>query len=469
MIGIGIRFELGRYHANPWGAHVNEAAVEWPPSPWRLIRALYSSSRTNVTLAEHIAAGDRALQALLNAPPPIFELPPVAASHTRHYMPQTTYSPLRLGDTSKVLDGFVAVDPQQELVAWWDVDLDADAADALGHIARGLGYLGRSESVCSARLRTGAGPSHRSAAPADTVDTQDVGWELIELLCPQRGKPLDNLMVSVTDLRKRKQLLPPHTEHVTYAVQREPVHTLKARHRKTDSRPHIALLRLQGPARPGITESVIVGQTLRSALQSIYGKRNENACSPTFSGRSGNQPRDDQHSHAHYLALPGPDGRRIDTLAVWAPEGFRSPEVEALARLTHLTVHGIPERLPATLAALGSEHELQFASLLGPARSWQSLTPFGLVRHPKLRGGKVLDSPVEQVRRELAHRGFPEPKDINLQPGSWHRYRSSKQGQSRLQRASVFGVQLRFDAEVHGPIALGAFSHFGLGLFTPRK
>ena len=29
-----------RYHATPWDAHVNEGRVEWPPSPWRLLRAL---------------------------------------------------------------------------------------------------------------------------------------------------------------------------------------------------------------------------------------------------------------------------------------------------------------------------------------------------------------------------------------------------------------------------------------------
>ncbi|HFQ89125.1 MAG TPA: type I-U CRISPR-associated protein Cas5/Cas6, partial [Desulfobulbus sp.] len=40
MLAIGFRFIAGRYHATPWGRHVNEAAVEWPPSPWRIVRAL---------------------------------------------------------------------------------------------------------------------------------------------------------------------------------------------------------------------------------------------------------------------------------------------------------------------------------------------------------------------------------------------------------------------------------------------
>jgi CRISPR-associated protein Csb2 len=37
---LRLRFPGGRYHATPWGHHVNEGQVEWPPSPWRLLRAL---------------------------------------------------------------------------------------------------------------------------------------------------------------------------------------------------------------------------------------------------------------------------------------------------------------------------------------------------------------------------------------------------------------------------------------------
>ena len=40
MIAIELTFPAGRWHATPWGRQVNEGAVEWPPSPWRLLRAL---------------------------------------------------------------------------------------------------------------------------------------------------------------------------------------------------------------------------------------------------------------------------------------------------------------------------------------------------------------------------------------------------------------------------------------------
>lgn len=467
MIGLAIRFELGRYHANPWGSHVNEAATEWPPSPWRLIRALYSTARTNLNLATQQPAIDRALQTLVDAPPPVFVLPPTASAHTRHYMPLSSYSALRAGDTSKVLDGFLAIDPQAELSAWWDVALDAEAADALAEVARRLGYLGRSESVCSARMVAGAGPDPISAAPAESLDVGGDMWELTDLLCPRRGQPLESLAVSVAELRKSRRLIPAGAERVTYAVAQSEPATSRRPSRTRGEAPTLALLRLRGSARPAITEAVVVGQALRNALQHVYGARNDDKASPTFSGRQGNEPRDDQHRHAHYLSLSDAQGPRIDRLVVWAPEGFGPREVEALAALPHLSIHDIPQRMPLALATLATESNLDLRSLLGPSRAWGSITPFGLVRHPKQRRGELLDSPADQVRRELQLRGFPEPERVDFERGSWHRFRSHKAGQSRLQRTSVFGVRLQFEEPVSGPIALGAFSHFGLGLFTP--
>ena len=45
MIALSVRFIAGRYHATPWGHHVNEGLIEWPPSPWRILRALLASCK----------------------------------------------------------------------------------------------------------------------------------------------------------------------------------------------------------------------------------------------------------------------------------------------------------------------------------------------------------------------------------------------------------------------------------------
>ena len=75
MVALAFRFDLGRYHASRWGTHVNEAAVEWPPSPWRILRALYAAGRTNARLAAHQEQLDAALALLAQGPPPSYSLP----------------------------------------------------------------------------------------------------------------------------------------------------------------------------------------------------------------------------------------------------------------------------------------------------------------------------------------------------------------------------------------------------------
>jgi hypothetical protein len=41
-VAMGFEFPLGEYHATPWDRAVNSGDSEWPPSPWRIVRALLS-------------------------------------------------------------------------------------------------------------------------------------------------------------------------------------------------------------------------------------------------------------------------------------------------------------------------------------------------------------------------------------------------------------------------------------------
>ena len=80
MIVISFQFLAGRYHATPWGRHVNEGAVEWPPSPWRILRALVATwKRTLPELAEEDVKPIFETLAKL----PEFVLPAAATGHTR--------------------------------------------------------------------------------------------------------------------------------------------------------------------------------------------------------------------------------------------------------------------------------------------------------------------------------------------------------------------------------------------------
>src|SRR6266436_4894467 len=100
---IRLRFPGGQYHATPWGRHVNEGVAEWPPSPWRLLRAFVAVWKRS---CPELSADKvrRVLEQL--AHPPHFRLPASRVAHTRHYMPWEKKGPQ---DRTLVFDTFVSV------------------------------------------------------------------------------------------------------------------------------------------------------------------------------------------------------------------------------------------------------------------------------------------------------------------------------------------------------------------------
>lgn len=180
MVIIKLTFPGGRYHATPWGRHVNEGAVEWPPSPWRLIRALIAVYWRK---GRHLAEPET-LQLLLDrlaTTPPHYALPDGSAAHTRHYMP------LYNGKTTKVFDAFFHVAPDACLhIGWPGLKLEDSERALLGGLLEGLAYLGRAESWTEAELL----PPNASAPVFNAVPVEDPlaepppGQEREQVLCP---------------------------------------------------------------------------------------------------------------------------------------------------------------------------------------------------------------------------------------------------------------------------------------------
>ncbi|MDR0967044.1 MAG: type I-U CRISPR-associated protein Cas5/Cas6 [Myxococcales bacterium] len=154
MICLEFRFPAGRYHATPWGRHVNEGALEWPPSPWRLCRAFLAAgfNRLGWSASDALPDDARSLMLKLVDAPPDYELPRANSAHTRHYFP----SPKLNENPTKVLDTFVHVGRDREddvLRAFWPVDLDDAERSLLEALLAQLPYLGRAESWVEASLR----------------------------------------------------------------------------------------------------------------------------------------------------------------------------------------------------------------------------------------------------------------------------------------------------------------------------
>ncbi|MEM9488116.1 MAG: type I-U CRISPR-associated protein Csb2 [Myxococcota bacterium] len=153
MLWVEIEFLAGRYHATPWDRHVNEGAVEWPPSPWRLLRALVACgfakhgwpSGSGPVMDRIPAPAAQAIKRLCGAPP-VYYTPEAGQAHTRHYMPD--YAP---GKTARVLDAFACPGRDDPMFIAWDIELDPQQREQIAGLFANLGYLGRAESWVAAR------------------------------------------------------------------------------------------------------------------------------------------------------------------------------------------------------------------------------------------------------------------------------------------------------------------------------
>jgi len=190
-----LRFPGGRYHATPWGHHVNEGLIEWPPSPWRLLRALlatgYSALNWKGDLSRPIHSSPpeeaRILVLKLASTLPTYRLPGAVGSHTRHYMPLGMLDKGREKTTlvfdtwTKVGDGILGIT--------WDVPLTTEETRLLDRLAEHLGYLGRSESWVDAHLAQPGEmpPEGTDCFPEEGHLNPGPGWEQVPLLAPEPG------------------------------------------------------------------------------------------------------------------------------------------------------------------------------------------------------------------------------------------------------------------------------------------
>lgn len=443
MITIAFRFLAGRYHATPWGRHVNEGAVEWPPSPWRILRALVGAwKRTLPDLPEDVV--QLVLQHL--AAPPQFVLPPASTGHTRHYMPiiegnNTT--------KTKVFDTFVAIPRDAQLVARWPgASLDDTRREMLARLLTNLNTLGRSESWCDARLIPNAAaslvtelgrremvsaPLNGSRAPADA--------EIVRVLCADPSTAFGNALFTETVERRRAGKItqqsvktttydpdwhlcaetlwlhaqrwsdPPGSCWVQYARPREcfKVEPLRRPRLRAVAPPLIQVARyaLDSTVLPLVTETLPVAEAARRALMGIYGRLTETDGVP---GRSSVLAGKNEagrplvgHAHAYYLPSDEDGDGRLDHLTVFARAGFDHDEVRALDRLHHLdTGRKGEERHPLRLLllALGGLEELS-AGPLAPSNVWISATPYIATRHAKTRGRERTDMTCAAAQAEF--------------------------------------------------------------------
>lgn len=507
MLAVSVEFTAGRYHATPWGRHVNEGIPEWPPSPWRFLRALLAAWKTTCPDVEKENV-EEVIRPLREAP--LYHLPPATAAHTRHYMPwDKNWKRNRPNATTLVLDTFVVVPRDRPVVIVWpDAELEVGAKTLLGQLLDGVGYLGRSEAWCRATVddRWELTEDRTRLDDRDVDKTLDLncrpmaegsedstgsggddGTEQVSVLAPEESANLEHLMMDTGDLRKEgiDPTRPPGSRWLQYA---RPEDCFEAESGPEAFRifageqPTVVRWALDGNVFPRITDTVEWGGVARAAAMSAYGRRYDGEASPILAGKDADGEPLKGHQHAFYLPTDEDLDGRLDHLTLWAPGGLDRRVLRALGDLSVLYPEG--GRPELQLLQLGEGHADDFSEspFFGSTRTWMSVTPFVLYRHPKRRNdgtpklddaGRWQDGPRDQVRLACQRRGFPDPEEIHrveacpLEGTSlrWTEFQRWRKRGPDPARAEGYGFRIRFPREVPGPLTLGYASHFGLGMF----
>ncbi len=487
MVVIELRFLTGRFHATPWGRNVNEGVPEWPPSPYRLLRALYDAwkrkrpnwpeSRVRPTLE---AVGQEC---------PRFFLPPARAAHTRSFLSENKKD---VTSRQKVFDPFVVLSPKEAVVVGWPtVSLSPDAASDLGDLLGLMNYLGRSESWVEARFAPRTDGLSWNCEPAH-VGADSGEYQQVRVACPeapvsysqspyetpadgkrgprQRVDWLGALSWSTKDLLEARRSEPPAFQYVTYfrpARCFDPPPVARAVGR---GRPVTAVLYvLEGKVRPPVTATLEIAERVRRKLMGIH-KRivgDPTSVSRKLSGKDAEgRPL---HGHRHTFILPLDKDRdgRLDHLLVTCKEPFNGDERRALDGLDSIwQAKGRPDLrcVPIFWGAPGA--------IWPQATVVRSETPFVPPRHYRKGRGEFTQWLASEVHREATNQNVPLPVRVTpmrcLERSGreirWIEFRRNRKDD--LPRLG-YGFELEFADPVDGPIALGYGCHFGLGLFVP--
>ncbi len=469
MAVLELRFLAGRYHATPWGRNVNEGEPEWPPSLFRLARALL-----DIWYRRHpeVSAEDMRSCLALLAGTPRMVVPPSSHMAVKCYLDQNKKDV----DKQPVIDAFMCVAKAAPLY----VELPKDASEAslnlLNMLASELNYLGRSESWIAAKTLSGLpngtiwncepGAGSRVIGLSSEAEYQLLPFQ------PKHGKGrqqrnctwLEALSFSTAQLQAEGWNRHPLAQPYGYKI--EISESLPICHAAYEGNLCVTYA-LKACPLPSVTQTLPLAERVRAGLMSCH-KRicddDARRVSPLFSGKDAAGQPLCGHQHAFYWPCDLDGDGKIDHVRVVCRRMVSEDERLALENLHRLWVRG------ADLGELIMLHT-QPLTQMEVAKTVTSVTPAVFGRHFKKRFGSFDLWLESEVRRCCTEQGLPTP--IRIEPMAeltrrdgapllWQSFvRQRKDGMPRR----GYGFKLTFDSPVVVPFALGALAHFGLGLF----
>lgn len=407
---IAIEFTARRYHATPWDAHVNEGRIEWPPCPWRLLRAFLAVGYNKFGWTDTPTTTAVSLIKKLSAHNPSFALPKAIEAHTRHYMPTRFGSKEK---SVKVFDAFLRFsNPTERLLIRYNVELTAMELEVLQDLTGGLAYLGRAESwvegtLLNEREASVADESRKWYGVADINSTQRVRllasldsdaydtWRSIsvaaaadkaEMVAVTKAETKGKKLTPAARKKSRKSAeqpypvdliaafqqdtsqwqsedwpRPPGAQWIEYDIphdlfERRPLTPLARRPHFT--KPEAILLAIDGEGkrgtlRPQMRRTLPLMELLHSEAIRHASDKNLGYVPELTGTDADGRPLQTAHSHAHWIPFSLSGDGSIDHVLVYATGKFSQPAVEAISSIRWAYAKGI-RSLSVNVAGQGS-------------------------------------------------------------------------------------------------------------------
>ena len=506
-------FPLGRFHANPWRAFpFEDPHGEWPPSPWRLLRAIMARShqferergvrchawRESVVRAFGTGTVGWCLPpfswrgpGLRQYQPATFEWDPPNRTKKvkgrRVNIPaEKTYRSTLTRDNFRVVGG-LGTNADDTGAVWWVMDGDAwseGSLDWLDAILARMTYFGRAEAITEIQ-RVEQLPTE---ARVNCVLEQAPSSGSVPVLAPTAEATLEQVQAVTDDPSVANSTVPPGA---CWLHARGPVRpAVRLARSAPRMRKSPRLLQFAVGARVSPPRKAVVvlahrfrGRVAREFLGGSWRRadaaRRASARLLTGKEADGSPLREHRHPHAKFGILFDRETGKAARFLVWRDQPFSDDEQRAILNAAErelpLSFGGPGARDPWTVRLVPLDSRVPPPGGFGDHgySCWRTVTPYVPPRHVYDRRGrpKAGESIEEQLRVELERQGYDAAElmiSVEDQGGEWvrvYRPRSGRDGPTNAERRG-YRVSLTFNAPVRGPIALGHSSHLGIGLFV---
>jgi len=460
MLTIETRFISGRYSATRWGQDAfTDPYDEWPPSPWRFLRALHAVwKRFDTNHQDTTHETFLSLMSKMAGTTPEWRLPKASPLRIAQYVPRTGNKSTERG-RDKLCNRQMFVNGP--LYWLWDIDTSNGENGLLGELLGEMAYLGRAESLCECRIFDGEpeGVTCRLVEESGPESSPTLAWDA--------GREFD-MELLIKDTMECNHLVPEgarwYKAESGEVLEDEPA-----------TEPHhprnTMAIDLIGLVRPGPEIFTSVTNRVRGSILKAYRgilgiqkfSEADDATARLMTGKKANGKVAKDHEHPFFFVKDLGDRLRV---YIHRKKAFSSDEVSAILLVAGKPVFWGKGEYPMTMVPTTIPPD---EDILTTSKKWKSITPFvfpdrytvdcnkgpGHRHSPERVMARLIEGTVGKKISSVKISGTAGPVKI---------HNTNPKGKER--RHGVI-AEIEFFENVEGPICGGESCHFGLGAFVP--